>query len=92
MGRERGNGVYQLVRDDIPRGLASVASTSKSSSIWHYRLGHPSHQKLQQALSWCSVSRFDCESCQLGKHHHTSFKILSLVSSPTLFELVHCDV
>ena len=63
LGRERGNGVYLLVRDDIPQGLVSVASTSESSSLWHYRLGHLSHQKLQQALPWCSVSRFDCESC-----------------------------
>ena len=55
LDRERGNGVYQLVEDDITRGLASVASTSESSSLWHYRLGHPSHQKLQQALPWCSV-------------------------------------
>ena len=92
LDRERGNGVYQLVSDDIPRGLASVASTSESFTNWHYQLGHPSHQKLQHALSWCSVSLFDCDSCQLGKHHRASFKNLRLVSSPSLFELVHCDV
>ena len=38
------------------------------------------------------MSQFDCESCQLGKHHRASFKNLRLVSSPSLFELVHCDV
>ena len=79
--------MYLLVRDDIPQGLAS-----EPSSLWHYRLGHPSHQKPQQALPWCSVSRFDCELCQLGKHYRTSFKNLRLVSSPSVFELVHCDV
>ena len=47
LSRERGNNVYLLVSDDIPRELASLAFTSEPSSLWHYRLGHPSHQKLQ---------------------------------------------
>ena len=81
-----------LVSDDIPQRLASVVSTSEPSSLWHYRLGHPSYQKLRQALPWCSVSQFDCESYQLSKHHHASFRHVRLVSSPTPFELVHCDV
>ena len=92
LGRERGNGVYQLVSDDIPRGLAFMASTSESSSIWHYWLGYPSHQKLQQALPWCSISHFDCESCQLGKHHRATFRRLHLASSQHLFNLVHYDI
>ena len=92
LDRERDNGMYLLVSDDIPQGLASVASTFEPSFLWHYQLGHPFHQKLQQALPWVSVSSFDYESCQLGKHHRTSFRHLRLVSSPTLFELVHCDI
>ena len=35
LGRERGHGVYLLLRDDIPRGLASMASTSEPSILWH---------------------------------------------------------
>ena len=92
LGCERGNGVYLLVNDDISRGLASVASTHESSVLWHYRLDHPSYQKLQQALPWISVSLSDWESCQLGKYHRASFRYLHLVSSPILFELVHCDI
>ena len=84
--------MYLLMSDDIPRGLAYVASTSKPSSLWYYRLGHLFYQKLRQALPWCSVSQFACESCQLSKHHRTSFRHVRLVSSPTSFELVHCDV
>ena len=47
LDRKHGRGVYMLVRDDIPRGLASIASTAKSSLLWHCRLGHPSHRNLQ---------------------------------------------
>ena len=92
LGREQGTGVYMLVWDDIPHGLASVASTSESSSLWHNRLGHPSHQKLQQALPWRPLSHFDCESCQLGKHRRASFRRVRLVSSKSVFDLVHCDI
>ena len=38
------------------------------------------------------MSPFDCESCQLGKHHCVTFRCLRLVSSQSLFDLVHCDV
>ena len=89
---EQGHGVYMLVRDEIPYGLALLASISESSILWHYRLGHPSHRKLQQALPWISMSPFDCESCHLGKYYHVIFRSLCLVSSQSLFELIHCDI
>ena len=92
LGRKRGDGMYLLVRDEIPCGLVAFMSTSELSVLWHYRLGHPSHQKLQQALPWISVSPFDCQPCQLGKHHRVTFRRLRLVSSQSLFDLVHCDV
>ena len=38
------------------------------------------------------MSPFDCESCQLGKHHRITFRRLRLVSSQSLFDLVHCNV
>ena len=37
-------------------------------------------------------SHFDCESCHLGKHHRATFRSLRLVSSQSLFELIHCDI
>ena len=40
----------------------------------HRRLGHPSLSKLQKMVpSLSSLSRLDCESCQLGKHTRASF-------------------
>ena len=92
MGRDKGQGVYLLVKDEIPRDLALLTSTADQSIIWHRLLGHPSHRKLQQALPWMSISSFQCESCELGKHHRVTYRRLSLVRSQSPFELVHCDV
>ena len=92
MGHKQSNGVHRLVRNTIPSGLLACVSTTEPSILWHYRLGHPSYQKLQQALPWVSVSHFDCESCQRGKHTRATFRSLHIVSSKTPFELVHCDV
>ena len=47
LGCERGNGVYLLVRDNISKRLVTVASMTDSSFLWHYRLRHPSHCRLQ---------------------------------------------
>ena len=47
---EHGQGVYVLVKDELPRGLASLTSTVESSLIWHRCLDHPSYRKLQQAV------------------------------------------
>ena len=92
MDRERGNSVYLLVRDDIPKELATVASTSDSSFLWHCCLGHPSHRRLQQAIPWVPVESFVCESCQLGKHHRATYKRQSLSISQSPFDLVHCNI
>ena len=92
MGREQGNGVYLLVRDDIPKELATVASMSDSSFLWHCCLGHHSHRRLQQAIPWVPVGSLVCESCQLGKHHRATYKRQSLSVSQSLFNLVHCDI
>ena len=92
LGRKRRDGVYLLVRDEISRGLVALVFTLEQSVLWHYRLGHSSHQKLHQALPQILVSPLDCELRQLGKHQRVSFKSLTLVSSQSLFDLVYCDV
>ena len=53
-----GRSVYMLVRDDIPRGLASIASIAESSLLWHCCLGHPSYRNFQWALPWIIVESF----------------------------------
>ena len=92
LGLKRGNRVYLLVRDALPRGLAAVVSVAESSFLWHCRLRHPSPRRLQQTIPWVSLQSFNCESCQLGKHYRATFRHLSLSSSESPFALLHCDI
>ena len=84
--------------DSPSTGLQALFALSTSSSslhdslLWHCRLGHPSFAKLKETLPWLSLSEFKCESCELGKHHRSSYP--SRTGPPTHhpFDLVHCDV
>ena len=71
LGRENGQGIYELVADEPSSGLQAlfVTSTATSSLLWHRRLGHPCFDKLKKTLTWLSLTQFVCKSCQLGKHH-----------------------
>jgi len=61
--------------------------------LWHWRLGHPSLQKLRSVVHVESfVSTLGCESCDLGKHHLISFPSGVNNHSSFAFELVHSDV
>ena len=98
LGRENGRGIYELVVDSPSTGLQALFALSASSSslhdslLWHCRLGHPSFAKLKETLPWLSLSEFQCESCELGKHHRSPYP--SRTGPPTHhpFDLVHCDV
>ncbi|KAL0375663.1 UNVERIFIED_CONTAM: Retrovirus-related Pol polyprotein from transposon RE2 [Sesamum calycinum] len=87
-GHERG-GLYFL--DTTPPVDARALSASVSPLQWHSRLGHPSLPTLQKILPIDSA-RLECESCELGKHHHASFppRVEKRSSSP--FTLVHSDI
>ena len=94
LGRETGQGVYELVSDEPSSGLQAlfVASSASSSLLWHRRLGHPCFDKLQKSLPWLSLNKFVCESCQLGKHHRATYPPRDDLPSTTPFDLIHCDV
>ena len=92
LGRETGRGIYELVPDYLPTGFHCLLSQSDSPLQWHRRLGHPGITKLRQALPWISVSSFQCESCQLGKHFRATYPRLDSIPSQNIFELIHCDV
>ena len=59
--------------------ICNSTSYSKDSELllWHKRMGHPSFQYLKHLFpSLCSnkVSwDFQCEVCELAKHHRASF-------------------
>jgi len=63
--------------------------------FWHQRLGHPSFLILQHMLPALflhnNVSKFQCETCELSKHHHVSFSP-SINKSDAPSVLIHTDV
>ena len=63
--------------------------------LWHQRLGHPSFTLLQKLFPSLfqhnNVSIFQCETCELAKHHRVSFPLSSNKSSAP-FSLIHTDV
>ena len=98
LGRENGRGIYELVTDSPSTGLQALFALSASSSslhdsfLWHCRLGHPSFVKLKETLPWLNLSEFHCESCELGKHHRSSYPSRTGPPTHRPFDLVHCDV
>ena len=98
LGRENGRGIYELVADSPSTGLQALFALSASSSslhdslLWHCRLGHPSFVKLKETLPWLHLSEFHCESCELGKHHRSSYPLRIGPPTHRPFDLVHCDV
>jgi hypothetical protein len=63
--------------------------------LWHQRLGHPSFlisQRMFPALFLHNnISKFQCATCELSKHHRLSFSP-SINKSDAPFVLVHTDV
>ena len=98
LGRENGRGIYELVADSPSTGLQALFALSASSSflhdsfLWHCRLGHPSFVKLKETLPWLNLFEFHCESCELGKHHRSSYPSRTGPPTHRPFDLVHCDV
>ena len=98
LGRENKRGIYELVADSPSTGLQALFALSASSSslldslLWHCRLGHPSFVKLKETLPWLHLSEFHCESCELGKHHRSSYPSRIGPATHRPFDLVHCDV
>ena len=98
LGRENGRGIYELVADSPSTGLQALFALSASSSslhdsfLWHCRLGHPSFVKLKETIPWLTLSEFHCESCELGKHHRSSYPSRTGPPTHRPFDLVHCDV
>ncbi|KAM2697976.1 hypothetical protein EV1_037031 [Malus domestica] len=68
-----------------------------SPNLWHRRLGHPSHQTLQQVLRMSSINvssklfEFVCHSCLCNKSHRLPFGTSSLTSHGPL-DLLYSDV
>jgi hypothetical protein len=74
----------------------STFHATTSSSLWHQRLGHPSHEalsKLADSGISCNKTASDplCHACQLGRHTHLPFHVSSSRATRN-FQLIHCDL
>ena len=84
------DGLYYLY---APLAVAPKALTTDSPFLWHCRLGHPAPTKLSLFVSIPSILNcFDCEACELGKHHRISFPLRENNRRLVPFDLVHSDV
>jgi len=83
--------MYYLNDNIFPTRL--VAGQPDFTLMWHWRLGHPSLQKLRSVVLVESfVSTLGCASREFGKHHHVSFPSRVNNRSSSAFELIHNDV
>nr|KYP41833.1 Retrovirus-related Pol polyprotein from transposon TNT 1-94 [Cajanus cajan] len=75
----------------------ATSKTWANSQIWlhHKRLGHPSFNLLKSLFPHLftkeSVESFNCDICQLSKHHRASYPI-SNKKNTFPFDLFHSDV
>jgi transposase InsO family protein len=80
---------FQPSSTSVPSALHSTNSPYQ----WHCRLGHPSSVNLKHLVPTLpTFSSFNCETCELSKHHRATFKLRT--DDPCLhpFELVHSDI
>ncbi|KAL4385094.1 hypothetical protein GQ457_15G024750 [Hibiscus cannabinus] len=94
------NGLYHLRLETsycFPE-VATACNVSHSSSnfvLWHFRLGHPSIQRMKHFSSLeASIpvdSTHTCDICHLAKHKRLPFPT-SVSISDSVFDLVHLDV
>jgi hypothetical protein len=72
--------------------VRNILSAMVSPLQWHFRLGHPSLDKLKSTLPALSqVSSLECEACQLGKHR-SSFLSRSHSCQSQSFDVIHTDI
>ena len=88
-GRERG-GMPYLDDKVTPTGL--LADQPDPVLLWHCHLDHPSVQKLIFIIPVASFISLGCASCELGKHHRSTYPNRVTSRSRFPFELVHSDV
>jgi hypothetical protein len=95
------DGLYYLDSQPTQGRLTQAYHTVRTDDsvariwLWHQWLGHPSFLLLQQMFHSLflhnHVSKFQCETCELAKHHRVSFSP-SITKSDAPFVLVHTDV
>ena len=81
----------------VPTQLSYVNSASYTSShLWHFRLGHPSSQKMHALHSKfpfipCIDNKDPCKPCIMAKQKRLPFTV-SVTKSVHTFDLIHIDI
>lgn len=74
---------------------AFMVSSTSSFDLWHWRLGHPSHERIKSLATdfdfiSCS-NKCLCHICPLAKQAKLPFPVSS-IRTRAPFELIHCDL
>jgi len=106
IGSAKQNGGLYYLEYELETGhqLGQVSSFSESFFVsnnkddvmlWHLRLGHPSFKYLKTVFPKLfadkDFSSFQCEICELAKHHRNSFPAQTYKPSKP-FSIIHSDV
>lgn len=99
----RFDGLYYLISPgmctphvaSLTQASASCFSAISSSTLWHFRLGHPSYERLRllgDSFPFISCTQdHNCDTCHLAKQKKLSFSHSESVSNKA-FELIHVDI
>ncbi|CAN1778901.1 Retrovirus-related Pol polyprotein from transposon RE1 [Linum perenne] len=92
-------GLYRLISSQLPSNSPVVAAgfnfQPQPIHLWHWRLGHPSHSRIQ-SFNFCNESFSKervkhCETCHFAKHKRLPFTS-SVHHATAAFQLVHVDI
>jgi hypothetical protein len=92
-------GLYYLKLQDTEVHVCSADGVNNiiipTQAIWHFRLGHLSHNRLEFLHSVFPYITFDnkgvCDVCHLAKHKRKPYKISS-TKAVKPFEIIHMDI
>jgi len=94
------HGLYQLTPDQIiPNTICSTIVHPKCNIIpidlWHFRMGHPSSERLQCMQSYYPILQndksFTCNTCHYAKHRKLPFPSSNSYALHG-FDLLHIDI
>ena len=78
----------------------NLASIVDNSNLWHRRLCHANMRLIHNIASKELVrklpkEKFDnhfCDACKIGKQVHASHKLINMISTSRVLELLHMDL
>ena len=97
---EARHGLYHLIPDQLTtKTICSTVVHPKCNilpiDLWHFRMGHPSTERLQCMKSYYPIlsndKSFTCNTCHYAKHKKLPFPS-SISHASHVFDLLHMDI